>query len=464
MRIDLSGLSKRIKVASATDEIRMGYRPHPKQQEILDALQAWFDDPTKARFFTVFAGRRTGKTMCATEWAVRLAHHTKGVVWWIAPTYQASTRAMRDMLKLLPRRYRRWHKSERRIELLSGGCIEFKSADNPDALRGEGLAGYVADEAAYIDSYVFTDVLDPMMLTTQGPRLLISTPKTKSGFMYEEWKAGIDGGEDGQPLAAYHSWQMPTSVNPYVPAAEIERLRQRLPEQTFAREIMAQALDSLNNPLSAGVEQAVLLQGTPVVGSDYRMGIDWGRVTDFTVCSVLRVTGDGTADQVDLLRFTGKRYKDQLAEVKAFVAKWNPTVIKAETNNMGDPLVEALQEDGLPIEGFFTSASSKEPLIRQLQLALETPALRLLKDDTQTAELRDYEEETEAGDAITTFGAPDRGHDDTVMALALAWRAYDGEPGGELVGSFGDLEDHLVRASGAPALPKDDSDDPQYWI
>lgn len=405
--------------AAADAPIAWKFTPHAAQQEILDATE---------RYLCPAMGRRFGKSMIGGRWGTEEAIRTQGLTWWIAPTYAASMRAWSDLLANLPSEERRVYRGDRRIELKRGGLIEFHSADNPDALRGAGLAAAVLDEAAYISDYVWQDVIEPMFLTTEGRVLAISTPKTKRGWYYNLWKQGRDG------AAGVRSWQMPTGANPFVSPAVLEHLRGSLPASTYAREVLAEFLDSLNNPLARIREVATATRELPVHGGSYVIGVDWGRSNDYTVFSVLRELEDGHAAMVELDRFTGLRYREQMDRLHQVCALWRPRLVLAEVNNMGDPLVEQLQLEGLPLEGFRTSAQSKEPLIRQFQLAVEQGTIAVLADENLLTECQDYEEN--AGEHITTFGAPDREHDDTVIATALAWRAVSGVPGGPVVDSF----------------------------
>ena len=57
-------------------------------------------------------------------------------------------------------------------------------------------------------------------------------------------------------------------------------------------------------------------------------------------------------------------------------------------------------------------------------MALERGELGLLADEVQTAELLAYEA-TRLPSGATRYAAPEGSHDDTVMALALAWLGAD---------------------------------------
>jgi len=78
-----------------------------------------------------------------------------------------------------------WHKSDRILELKTGGLIFFRSASDPDKLRGPTYCGFLMDESALCEAEAF-DILRGRVLSTGGKGILASTPK---GFnwMYEEF-------------------------------------------------------------------------------------------------------------------------------------------------------------------------------------------------------------------------------------------------------------------------------------
>ena len=415
------------------------FDPHPAQQLILDC---------PARFESVRAGRRFGKGVVATRWLTeRAIERPDEMTWWIAPTYQTSLHGgWTTMIKSLPRPERRVLKADRRIELTRGGQIEYKSADQPDNLRGEGLAALVIDEAAYIDDYVWDEVLRPMLMTTNGRVLMISTPRRRRGFFYETCRAGERGEHD---VANFH---FPSSSNPFVPASEIELLRRTMPEIAFAREILAEFVEDLACPLARVAEIATALRATPLAGHRYVAGIDWGRRHDYTVVSVMEQLDDGRARQVELDRFTGLRYSDQLARVATLLRLWQPHTVVGETNNMGGPLVEWLEEAAFPMAPWAMGANKAE-LIDQFQLAIEQQTIELLADPILIGECQDYEE-TETATLRRAFSAPSRQHDDTVVATALSVRGAHGAPGsGRYTGFDHALDAYLVRGNQTPGLP-----------
>ena len=437
------GLAARIREAEQSKSLQWLFNPHAGQQAIIDAPES---------FLIASCGRRFGKTLAAMVWAAQEATRTQGLVWWAAPTYKTCINGgWASFMKFLPRKFRKVNRSEKRIELSGGGVIEFVTCDNPDNLRAATLNGLVIDEAAYVSDYVWHDVLSPMLLTTGGRVLGISSPKTKRGWFYDMWRDGQGKEKDSR------SWSMTTYDNPLIEPARIDRYKRTMPEYTFRREIMAEFVDSLNAVFEGIRELAVV---TPLGATAARpdrgsitIGIDWARRIDFTVAIALQHGHGGVPRQIAMERFTGLRYGEQLERIEAFIDRLRPDRVIAETNNMGSPLVERLQDDGYPVEGFNTSASTKPDLIRQFQLAVNQREVELLNDPVLVEEMEDFEEEDKGQRVV--FTAPERKHDDCVIASSLAWRGFAGEPGLARGGHFEcDVDSYLDRSTYVPGMPE----------
>ena len=74
----------------------------------------------------------------------------------------------------------------------------------------------------------------------------------------------------------------------------------------------------------------------------------------------------------------------------------------------------------LPVRAFVTTVYSKTPLIEGLALAIEREELAIQPLDVLLNELASYRLERLQGGGYR-YSAPAGMHDDTVMALALAW-------------------------------------------
>jgi phage FluMu gp28-like protein len=215
---------------------------------------------------------------------------------------------------------------------------------------------------------------------------------------------------------------MPSEVNPLLPDSELEEMRRQLPERVCQQEIDALFVEDAGGVFRRVMEAATATAQDSANGGQYVAGVDWARSNDFTVFTVLNAA---TKEQVYLDRFTDIDYEIQTGRLRAMYQRFKPSIIIAEYNSMGGPIVERLQAEGLPVEGFVTSNKTKEVVIRQLESAFEHGEIKILPDQTQIAELQAYEQERLA--AGWRFGAPEGLHDDTVMALALAWHGVAGQ-------------------------------------
>lgn len=365
-------------------------------------------------------GRRFGKNILLQDGAAStaLAGYPVG---WGAPTYKMLLDDWKSLTNILAPVTLRRNEQEKAIELHGGGRIDFHSLDNPNAVRGKKYKRFIFNEAAFIPNLadVFNLVVRPTLIDFRGEADIAGTPKGMNGF----WQFYNQTGED------WARWKMSSYSNPHVQASELDALKATMSERAFAQEIMAEFLED-GGGVFRGVRNAALLTtAEPVDGHQYVIGVDWGRTNDATVFSVLDIT---TRQQVKLDRMTDTDYASQRLRLKALVERYNRAVVMAETNSMGQPNIEALQGMDVYVQGFTTTNATKAQIIQALELAFERQELTLLNDDLQTAELMAYESE-KLPSGLVRYGAPEGMHDDTVMALALAWYSANRPHGAKLI-------------------------------
>jgi phage FluMu gp28-like protein len=381
--------------------IQIDVHPHPGQAEV---------HAHSARFKVLAAGRRWGKTRLGVNECLDVASQG-GRAWWVAPSYKTSEVGWRPLRRIGGKIGAEVRRVDRTINLPGGGSVQVRSADEPDSLRGEGLDFVVMDENAFMKEEAWTEALRPALSDRQGKALFISTPKGHNWF----WRLHQRGLAKENDFA---SFQFPTSNNPYIVPEEIEAAKNSLPERIFAQEYMAEFLDDAGGVFRRVMDAATAIeQITPEDGHEYIFGVDWGQMIDFTVLMVLDIT---TKSVVYMDRFNKIDYIIQSERLKTLVNRYKPTTVMAEVNAMGQPIVERLLEDGLPIQPFTTTNASKSEIIRGLQNAFENGEIKILNDPILIGELQAYEQERTAS-GLWKFGAPEGMHDDTVIALALAW-------------------------------------------
>ena len=384
---------------------------HPGQVRVLQHAR---------RFNTVACGRRWGKTTLGLmlAWSGRrTALRTGFDVAWVAPSYKLLDEAWRMAKRLYRPFIVRTDANLHRMELSTGAAMDFWTLEDEDAGRGRKYGLMVVDEAAmarHLES-AWNAALSPTLTDYAGGAWFFSTPKGRNHF----WTLSQE--PDRDPHWAHH--HAPSAENPHLPAAEIERQRTKLPERIFAQEYLAQFLEDgggVFRRVTAAVDTALATDpGSRDVGDGraYVIGVDWGRHQDFTVFVVLDARDKAV---VALDRFTQIEYSLQLARLRALRTRYPHAALVAEANSIGGPLVEQLRRDGVNVSAFQTTHASKGQIIESLAVAFEQGELRIPATQWLIDELLAFDQERLPSGSMR-YGAPCGGHDDGVMALAIAW-------------------------------------------
>ncbi|MDQ2995448.1 MAG: hypothetical protein M3R61_00105 [Chloroflexota bacterium] len=380
-------------------------RPHPGQLQILRE---------KRRFNVVACGRRWGKSTLGVNLIAEttLTGYPFG---WFAPTYKLLMEAWRDTIRVLRPVIKSANASDHRIELITGGVVEFWTLQDPDAGRSRKYKRAFVDEAGLVANLgeTWQAAIRPTLADYAGDGWLAGTPKGRNYF-WECYQKGLD------PLQTnWACWQRPTEDNPHIPPLEVVAMRAELTERRAAQEIDAQFLDD-----GGGVFRNVLACSTgrradPIADHQYVFGIDWGRSVDYTAISVWDIL---TRREVALDRFNSVEYPQQEGRVLALAERYKPIAILAEQNSIGDAIISNLRRRNLPIRPFVTSNASKAQIVDAFALDLERKAISLLNDPIATAELLAYEG-TKLPSGLIRYSAPEGQHDDTVMARMIGHHA-----------------------------------------
>lgn len=367
-----------------------------------------------ARFNVLAVGRRAGKTTFGIDRSV--APDVLALpVGWFSPTYKDMLEVWRELSMRVAGIASRVNASERRIEYLTGGLIEFWSLDNPNASRGRKYKRVVIDEAAFVPNLLdaWNYAIRPTLADYQGDAWILSTPKGHNGF----WQMYGWGQDTDQP--DWRSWQLSSSVNPRINQSELDEMQRNLPERVYQQEILAHFIDD-----AGGVFRHVVACATAAPlergeqDGQYIMGLDWGKSGDWTAITVL----DGKSRaMVALDRFNQIDYQVQFDRVRAMCDRFKPAAIIAETNSIGQPNIEQLIRMGLPVQGFTTTNASKSAIIDSLAAAFERKEISIVPDPVLVGELQAYEQERLPVSGLWRYSAPAGMHDDCVMSLAMAW-------------------------------------------
>ena len=198
-------------------------RPHPAQERILH---------DHGRFNVLVCGRRFGKTVLLLNRLIRPALAGQPVAWF-APSEKYFDEVWREAVRTLGDTIARADLQKKRIELHTGGVLDFWTLHNTDDPgRGRMYATVAIDEAAIAPRLErqWTEAIRPTLTDLVGDAWFASTPKGANYF-----KTLADRVGDG-----WRSWQLPTTENPHILASEVEAARRELPNAVFRQEYLAE--------------------------------------------------------------------------------------------------------------------------------------------------------------------------------------------------------------------------------
>jgi len=298
------------------------------------------------RFNVACQGRRWGKTKFGIDLLLSPGMTLEGApVGWFAPQYKLLEEVFREARRILAPVITAVNGQQHRLELITGGTIDFWTLDTPDAGRGRKYALVVIDEAAMARNLeeAWTAAIRPTLADLQGKAWFLSTPKGGNYF-----KTLFDRAADDPDWAR---WQMPTASNPYIKASEIDAMKAELPGIIYQQEVLAQFVDFEG----AAMKRDWLKYEEPPTGLPVVLGVDLAisvkSDADYSACVALSRDKDGTIYVRDAQRIRAP-FHQVLQFIQQMADKWNPTVIAIEQVQYQAAVVQELaRTTNLPVKG-----------------------------------------------------------------------------------------------------------------
>lgn len=364
----------------------------------------------RKRFNALCCGRRWGKSVFAENLLIEPALAGFPVS-YNAPTYKLLNEVYRTIVERCKEIILKKSDTEKRIELITGGVIDFWSFQNKDAGRGRKYKVQVTDESAFIPGLwdIWTQNIRPTLTDFKGEAWFLSTPKGKNDF-YKICNKGMTGEEN---WAFFHQT---TYDNPYIDPSEVDDARKDLPELAFSQEYLAEFNDNIANPF--GIEYIKQCTYPMSVAPAVCYGIDLAKSFDYTVIIGL----DANCSVCHFERFQHD-WRTTTQKIKSL-----PNVpIAIDSTGVGDPIGEdvARVKD---VELFHFTNRSKQQIMEGLAVKIQKREITF-PEGIITQELSDFEYQYTAGGV--KYAAPDGLHDDTVCALALAVNKWRGRGTGK---------------------------------
>jgi len=268
-------------------EVKLDFVLHENQRRIHDS---------PALYKVAKCGKRFGKSRWAIFSLTQAAGlKPGGVFWYISPTYrQCKNIAWREFKKLIPHQYiKRMVENELLITLINDASIQLIGADNEDSLRGPKLDGVVLDECAYINKYIWNNILRGQLLGSNGEKpgfaWFISSPINPvetMGKNIEDWypefyQEALRKRDSGNK--EWDAWHFTIYDNPTLSRDQIEEIRKDNTDDAWGVEYLANESAFAGNVYGEFSYERQVKEYIPDPSSLYVRGIDWG-ISHPTVC------------------------------------------------------------------------------------------------------------------------------------------------------------------------------------
>jgi hypothetical protein len=353
-------------------------------------------------------GRRWGKSLISQVIGVKGCLKARRIA-YITPEFSLAKEFFKEVLDMLPDALvASSNKSELTIEFITGGSIRFFSGEAMRSMRGLKFHTVIIDEAAFITDLesAWTKVIRPTLTDYKGNALFISTPRGRN-FFYTLYLKGLNK-ENGFASFHYTSYD-----NPHVANSEIDDAKQSIPKEAFNQEYLAIASANAGavvdmDTIARNTAQRMSFKPTVVYG------IDVAKYTDYTVITGLDRYGHIT--YFERFQKNNALTKERVLALPSGVMK----VIDNTHGSLGDGIFESLVLEGCEnLIGFEFTATSKPQLITELILDIEKDEVKFNKETADELSIFEY---TYSSTGHIKYGNAPGGHDDTVIALALANR------------------------------------------
>jgi phage terminase large subunit len=378
---------------------------------------AFFD---KAKFVTIVAGRRTGKTYNAFQWLLSELYITDAhTALWVdtvhnnIESYVERYLLNGEGIKLKPILKNcgaEWNSQKKILKLNNNKFIQFGSAERPELLEGFEYDRIILNEAGIIlkKPQLWQNSIEPMCKGSSTKVRFIGTPKGKNLFYQLSKKNNVQ----------YKNFHFSGYDSPYWNNLELSEIKKNVPEIIFRQEYLGEFIED-SGAVFRNIEEAICndIEGVKIDNSSYSIGVDWGQSNDFTALTVYDIDKNKV---VEVDRFNQISWEVQRGRLIALIDKYKPITTVAERNSIGSPNIEALQGLGYNITPFNTTQASKSNIIEKLIYAFESKLIKIPNNEILINELKSYEM-YKSKNGLFSYSAPQGEHDDTVISLALAY-------------------------------------------
>ncbi len=302
-------------------------------------------------------------------------------------------------------------------------------------LRGYTAHMCIMDEAAFMPEEVITQIIFPMLSTTDGYAVFLSTPWGKDHIFYRAFMN-----------PAYSVHRVKSDECPLIKSEFLEEMRANMTREAYLMEYEAEFVEALNSffpqdlirqAIDPNLEFYASLE-TDVPEGEYYAGCDFGKLQDHSALTILKREGESIRF-VYLYEFPLETaYTEVIGHLARANQKFKLIDVQVDQTGVGESVLEELKNQGVPAEGLTFTVKTKENLLTCLKIAMENGRLRMPYDRRLCQQINEQQYAYSKSGHLQ-FTHPESSHDDMLWSLALGvWAAtMKREEPGRLVGAWG---------------------------
>lgn len=397
-----------------------------------DAVNIFCNKRGSGLTFVVKSKRQCGKSFLCMGVLLHYAlNYTDSTNALVSPTLAQARKIYKSIVKASYPAVKRKNETLLEIEFINGSTIFFKSAEQRDSLRGYNVNGcLIIDEASFITDDILELIL-PWRNVANAPMMIVSTPRTHSGFFYDYYVQGLSN-ENNVISQDWNDYDTSEMMSPSL----LAQYRKVLTKNQYKSEIEGEFIDE-DSMVFTNIKSSAIAE--PFNGQNKYQGIyggiDFGAGGGGDSDSTVLTLFDETGQQIFIDYFndlgTFQTVERILSDLGPFMG--NLKYINAENNSIGSPLIDLILKTAndkgnyklsTVLHRWVTTNSSKNKLVSLLQVGLEQGKTKLLNDKVLMAQLSCFEATYNPKTQVVTYAGANNFHDDAVLATMMAWEAY----------------------------------------
>lgn len=404
-----------------------GIHPFSFQKAVIDEVK---DARGTGKIVVVKSRRQLGKsTLIANLLLYYAINYSGSKNYCLSPTLKQAKKIYKSVVKALTKAklVKTANGSDLSIVLRNESEVNFKSAEQNEALRGETCTGILCiDEMAYIPDAIY-DIIRPWTDFHKAVTLMVSTPFVKDGYFWTYYNYGLEKSHNTVSIDwtdAKYQEDLDKILSP-------ERLKEYeaiLPKKVYKTEYKGEFIDGGGIVFDYVRDAHKNVEIKPT--DKLYVGIDWSNQAknDSSVISIVNqnceqvfVKGWNNLSPLKQIDIIYNELEPYLNQIQAIVC---------EVNSLGKPYTDLLKErlqdrHKNKIVEFNTTNPSKNDIVGKMQVALEQHTITLLPNEEQKRQFEYYSCEYNPQTKTVTYNAPNGLHDDYVMATMFALYGYN---------------------------------------